>query len=89
MKINGKTFKPTRGRCLLELQDNDDVMSRTEEVSNWMKVIAIGEPLDIKPEFNVGDTVYMAIIKGKQVIGDDGDRYLVTHISAIDMVPND
>ena len=54
-----------------------------------MKVIAIGEPLDIKPEFNVGDTVYMAIIKGKQVIGDDGDRYLVTHISAIDMVPND
>ena len=68
MKINGKTFKPTRGRCLLELQDNDDVMSRTEEVSNWMKVIAIGEPLDIKPEFNVGDTVYMAIIKGHGLV---------------------
>lgn len=87
MEINGQKFKPTRGRCLLELQEDDDVMARTEEVSNFMKVVSIGETLDIEPEFKVGDTVYMAVIKGKRLTGDDGKPYLVTTISAVDMVP--
>lgn len=87
MEINGKKYVPTRGRCLVKLKENDDVMATTGEVSNWMEVVAIGEPLDIQPEFKVGDTVYMAIIKGKQLIGDDENAYLLTHISSIDMVP--
>lgn len=68
------------------LRDTEDIMSRNEEVQNYMDVVAIGSPIDIIPEFSVGDTVYMSVIKGKQVIGDDGSKYLITNISSIDAV---
>lgn len=86
MVVNGMKFKPTRGRVLLKLEDTSEVMaSRDPETSNWMEVVEVGETLDFEPEFSEGDVVYMASIRGKKIIADDGTEYLVSNISAIDL----